>query len=161
MNCAMQEEESTSYSFHVCSAACYFCLFSCLIRGAILWNPRNSPAVTVISRDGGDGAGKRITEAQIQCAAPWAWRVAQVTPWVTLAVWWEHCLPVWANLASGRSLCHWCLALCRGAGCCSQVLSRLWGLTIQVMVPSWPQQWIQWSGFLNALDPMMSGNVLN
>lgn len=68
MNCAMQEEESISYIFHMCSAACYFCLFSCLIRRAILWNPRNSPAVTVINRDG-DGAGKRIIEAQIQCVS--------------------------------------------------------------------------------------------
>lgn len=93
MNLAMQEEENISYSFHVCSAACYFCLFSCLITRAILWNARNSPAVTVINRDG-DGAGKQLTEAKMQCVAPWGWRVAQVLLWVSLAVWWKHCLPV-------------------------------------------------------------------
>lgn len=59
----------------MCSAACYFCLFSCLITRTILWNARNSPAVTVINRDG-DGAGKQLTEARMQCGAPW------VTEWL-------------------------------------------------------------------------------
>lgn len=126
MSCAMQEEESISCSFH---------LLSCL-RRAILWNARSSSAVAVINRDG-DRAGKRITEAQIECDAPWGWRVAQAAPWVSLAVWWKHCLPVWAHVGSVRSWCHWCLALSRRAGCCSQVLSRLWGLRAKVMVLCW------------------------